>query len=103
MKSKTMTLEFILISYPNIIPLILLMLGAIYYNYLLMRYYSHFHWNLFMMSLGLLTAVFFVRLLNIFFPYGYIELIMNGAIALSALLFAFTAYVATVSDTKWRS
>jgi len=95
-------IDTLLINYPVFIPIILLTLGALYFNYVIIRNYAHFHWNLFMIALGLLAVGFLLWLLGAFYPHESVSIIVHAVIALSAMLFAFTAYVANVSDKKWR-
>lgn len=89
-----MVIESLLLKYPTFWPLILLSLGALYFNYTLIRNYAHFHWNLFMVALGLMAAAFVIRLLNLFYTYDEVEIINAVLIGAAAILFAITANVA---------
>jgi len=97
-----MPAEAILIDYPTFVPIILLTLGALYFNFIFARRYSHFHWNLFMIAVGLLAIGFVVRLLNIYYAHIGVEIVMAAVFAFSAVVFAFTSYVAVVGDKSWR-
>ena len=95
-----MAIDALMFRYPGFFPTILLLLGVLYFNFLLMRKHSHFHWNLFMIAGGLLAIGFLAELLSVLYSYGYAELIMHASTALSAVMFGFTAYVAVKENKK---
>lgn len=95
-----MTIEIIALNYPTFFPVMVVTLGALYFNYVLIRNSSHFHWNIFMMAIGLLAVGFSLWLLTFFYPYDAVEIMVRAVVALSAVLFAISAYIATKSDKK---
>ena len=95
-----MAIDTIVLNYPTFFPIILLVFGTLYFNYKLIRNYSHFHWNLFMVAVGLLAISFLMWLLTFFYTHDIITITVRGVTALSAVLFAVTAYIATKSDKK---
>lgn len=105
-----MVLDTIIVKGPALIPSVFLLLGMMYLNYSLIKKSAAIHWNFFMTAAGLLGISITLRLLLLAYPFDGIALIAQGATALSALLFAFTAYAlktrllypATASGKKWQ-
>lgn len=96
-------IEALTLEHPAFVPSLLLILGTVYFNYKLTRNYPHFHWNLFMIALGLLGISFLIKSVDFIYSSGNVGFLAGSSAALSAILFAFTAYIATESDKKWRS
>ena len=97
-----MVIDALVMRYPTFALLVLLSAGIIYFTYGIARNYAHFHWNLFLIATGLMGAGFLIGVLRYFYPYGLATMAAATLTALSAVTFAFTAYVASVSDKKWR-
>jgi len=96
-----MVTETLVINYPTFFPLILLIAGTLYFNFILIRDYSHSHWNLFIVGVGLLAISFLAWLFTFFYAHVMIVLVVRGVTALSAVVFAITAYIAAKGDKEW--
>ncbi len=96
-------IEALILENPAFMPSLLLIIGTVYFNYKLIRNYPHFHWNLFMIATGLLGISFLIESVDFIYSGGTAGVLAGSSAAMSAVLFAFTAYIATGSDKKWHS